>query len=395
MASRISLSGIAQRNQRALDELGELAPLAEEPQAEEIMGGKITAAFRENETFLEYTGYNESQVRAMVEEMSPVALRERTRGPAPRSSLSDMLLCYLVMLHFDIDFPALAKILNIGESRFISNISRVRPILNEALSVKWKSLLPRPGDDVERRYPAAALLIDCHTTECFRPKGRFGDAKTYYDGKNCIYGVKSELAVTAARPHFFVTSTPHEPGSTHDYTIHKRFYHIYLDFLRKRRHEAPDLQDPAQEEYWPVIVDKGYIGPAADTPDERRITPRKNAVTQTDIRWNQDVGHDRVPIEQFLGRLCKLFAVFRNVYRYDHSNFDVDFANACLLTNEAIVATELVDEDATLYRQILAQRVEKHSNEVKKRKAAQERWKKNKSRRLDKVDPTIKGDKKD
>ncbi|OAF69515.1 hypothetical protein A3Q56_02685, partial [Intoshia linei] len=53
----------------------------------------------------------------------------------------------------------------------------------------------------------------------------------------------------------------------------------------------------------------------------------------------------RSPVERFFGRLKQIFSVFSRIYRYDHQNFDIDFDNAVLLTNEFICKTELTEDD--------------------------------------------------
>src|SRR6185369_15166002 len=118
------------------------------------------------------------------------------------------------------------------------NIDRVRPILHSALLARWSQLVGRPIADPDRPFPHAALIIDGHSTECFRPRGRYEEVKHYFDGKNRIYALKTEVAIAAHRPHFFVTSCPHYAGSTHDYAMHKREYRRYLPYLRKHQAEA-------------------------------------------------------------------------------------------------------------------------------------------------------------
>ena len=218
-------------------------------------------------------------------------------------------------------------------------------------------MLPRPDSDLTRDHNHAALLIDAITIECFRPEGRFEEGKHYFDGKNHIYGVKSEVAVTAARPHFYVHSTPHEPGSVHDYTIHKKNYRSYLDYLRKTPEERARIQDPdPNKDYWAAILDKAYIGPRSNTPKLRRITPMKKPVTAAQKASNMIINKERVPVEQFLGRLGAKFVVYRRVYKFDHRHFDSDFAIACYLVNEEVFLTALAEADSKAYNSIQTKR---------------------------------------
>jgi DDE superfamily endonuclease len=266
-----------------------------------------------------------------------------------------------------------------------SNIDRIRPLLKEALHEKWAQLLPRPGEDMERNIVEAGQIVDCFTTECFRPKGRFSEAKIYYDGNHWIYGLKSEISVTTARPHFYLTSSGHSPASTSDYTIHKRCYSSYLPYLRKTQEEQLLPGTDPRHPYWSVLADKIYTGPASDTPDEIRIVPQKKPTTVAERARNKEISSDRIYVEHFLGRLVQKFDTFRGVYRFDHDNFDTDFVNACLLINEDILVSGLTQDDSKLYQQLLASRVEKHNEEVRKRKHKQELYKANKKRKLEKI----------
>jgi hypothetical protein len=258
------------------------------------------------------------------------------------------------------------------------------------LREKWANLLPRPLDDPDRPIYEVGVLVDSTTVECFRPKGRFGEVKHYFDGHNCIYGLKIEGAVTSARPHVMVTASPHYPGSVSDYTIHKENYEVSANYAIKTAEERrlSELRDDNPN--WATLGDKLYISPSDDTPGERRITPKKKPMTQLDKDNNKLKGKARVPIEQYWGRMYLRNGMFNNVYRYDHSHFDMDFQNARLLTNEDIMISNLALEDGEFYQKMLDERVERFHSEEKKRKASQEKYKTNKKRKLERVQKYVK-----
>lgn len=291
------------------------------------------------------------------------------------------------MFNIPSDAPTLAKILGLNEAQFNGNIERIRLILNQALKTKWPLLAPRPLDDDDRKVYEAGLLIDCITIECFRPKGRFGEVKHYFDGHNWIYGLKVEVAVTSARPHVMVALSPHSPGAVSDYEKHKANYGEYLDYLQKspdEREVSRDKGDPFP--FWAVIADKLYIGPERDTPNERRITPKKgHRLDQATKKQNKVVSVERTPIEQYFGKLVQKFPLFSTIYKLDHSHFDMDFENACLLINEDINISNLAIEDGEFYQKFLAARVERYQAEQKRRKSKEEKYRKNKKQRLEKV----------
>jgi DDE superfamily endonuclease len=381
------------------EDLAALRALPQQPtldDEQDILTGKITTSFRANNQFLEFTGFSEGAITNIVELATPLTMQARTRGPLPKSSVSDMIICYLLQYRVDLTAAQRAKIVNLPEGRYSSNVDRIRPILRAALKERWSLLIPRPASDVNRHYAYAGLLVDATTIECFRPEGRFEEAKHYYDGKNHIYGLKTEVAVTAASPHFYLSSSPHRPASVHDYTIHKSWYQHYLDYLRKLPEERNVIVDPQpNEDFWALVLDRAYIGPHTDTPHLRRITPVKNPLTVAQRTTNSNVDEDRVPIEQFFGRLGSKFVVYRKIYKFDHRHFDADFEIACLLTNEDVLLTALSENDLKVYRGLQTRRQQEYDDAMARDKAARLRHQENKRRRLNSLGQYVPGNRKD
>ena len=391
-----TLASIIRGQDQELQEIRALPALPPIEDDDDILTEKITESFRSNNQFVEFTGFTEGVIANIAELVSPLTLLARTRGPMPKSSVSDMIICYLLQYKVDATTAQLAKIVNISEGRFSKNVDRIRPVLLAALQTRWAALLPRPHSDLGRDYNYAGLLVDAITIECFRPEGRFEEAKHYWDGKNHIYGLKTEVAVTASRPHLYVTSSPHEPASFHDYRIHKKNYRRYLDYLRKRPDEVALINDPnPNEEYWALILDKAYVGPREDTPELRRITPMKKPVTAAQRASNVVISKERVPVEQIFGRNGAKFVVYRRVYKFDHRHFDDDFAIACLLTNEDILISALAEEDLTAYNGLSTKRQRDFDAEQEKEKSSRLRYKQNRAARLEKIGLYVPGPKKD
>ena len=141
------------------------------------------------------------------------------------------------------------------------------------------------------------LLLDSHTTEFHHLKAPFNEAKIYFDGKNHIYGLKTEVAISASVPYYCVLVGNHRPGSVHDFEILKQGYQKYLDYLHKLPAESAALPSDCQSWHWAVLVDMGYIGPEYATPDFHWITPIKNPVSPQEVQYNQSIGRVRVHIE--------------------------------------------------------------------------------------------------
>ena len=70
--------------------------------------GAIAARFEADEAFEEFTGFDAPMITHWAEIMLPFALNARKRGPAPKSSLADALICYLVMFNVNADIPRLS-----------------------------------------------------------------------------------------------------------------------------------------------------------------------------------------------------------------------------------------------------------------------------------------------
>ena len=63
------------------------------------------------------------------------------------------------------------------------------------------------------------------------------DSQTFYDGKNEIYGYKTEVAVHGSPPHYCMFVSEHVPGSVHDYVLHKSIYQHYVPYLHMTEDE--------------------------------------------------------------------------------------------------------------------------------------------------------------
>ena len=114
------------------------------------------------------------------------------------------------------------------ETTMISAITSHFPFLRK----RWQPK-PRPKP-LDSSYPYIGLLVDSTSIEVYRPRGRFEEAKTYFDAKNGIYALKKEVAVSASPPHYALLA---QVGSIHDYTTFKSNYECYLDYLLKTPEE--------------------------------------------------------------------------------------------------------------------------------------------------------------
>lgn len=329
------------------------------------------------------TGFTGDEVKAFHQLIRPFCVTERQVGARPKSSFLDMLVCYLSWAKLGLDYLKLSVVLGgISASRLEDNIGRIRPIMKKTLFQKWFDSPARPRPLSESPFPHVALLVDAHTTPCYRPKAPFDEAKIYYDYKNHTYGLKTEVAVSAQPPHFCTHISNHVPASVHDFELFKSGYERYLPYLLKLPNEQLALPGDQASRHWALLSDKGYIGPVASSPDVRRICPIKNPQTHQDRAYNVTHSHFRVYVECFFGRLLGLFQIFRGVYRWSHKHFDDDFIICCALTNEVITVMSLQESDLKLYTSLQEKRVRDYEESKRKRKQEQDAYRDRRRRRL-------------
>jgi len=163
----------------------------------------------------------------------------------------------------------IAHAANVKETTLHDTLQRIRPILT-----KWLKKRPRPQplDDADFAY--VALLLDSVTIEVYRPFGRFNEVKPYFDGKNCIYGLKVQVSVFAKAPHYALFFSPYELGSKHDYVILKEDFADLVEYLRKTNFES-NLIPHDDHPSFGVLMDRAYYGPETDTPGLRKVLQKK------------------------------------------------------------------------------------------------------------------------
>ena len=330
------------------------------------------------------TNFTRSELLDLFHRMQPHFQAHRRRGPAPVTPPLDSLICILCMYKTGLDFDRLASMLAMKATTLRDVIDRVRPILYATLTEAWWNRRQRPAPLLDTNYLHITLLVDATSLQVFRPRGRFEEAQIYYDTKNGIYALKKEVAVMAKEPHYALFSSKAFIGADHDYKHFKNNYSMYLEYLKKDLEEKRLIDDPYA--FWSICADKGYIGPASDTPEIRRIVPKKAPRTTAEKKENEEISKIRVKVECFFGRMTSKWVITRHVYRLDHSRFDMDLDNCILLTNEIIKKQSLVEQDREFLLKSIQARTQQQEEARNKRRASYEKYKLEKKRRLQLVD---------
>lgn len=317
-----------------------------------------------------FTNFHRVVVEEIWRQVDPIMVAERRRGPRPLTTTMDHLLFYLTWLKTGTGYDVIATTFKISETRLEDCLNRVRPALHTALRSRWWDNRRRPVRRDNAVSPLVALIVDGHTTPICQPKLPYEDAKAFWDGKNKIYGLKTEIAIAARSPHYCLFTCPAVPASKHDYELHREIYRQYVPYLRMTPEEMIRNQAQAEFSYWQIMGDKGYVGQADDTHPIERVVPKKGLLNEAERQRNILINRERVVVEQYLGRLCRLWSTMGRGWRWDHGHFDMDFEIACMLTNEHITTTVLDDDDATFYQQLLESFEAEHLARKAKRTAA-------------------------
>ncbi|KAL6040521.1 hypothetical protein QOT17_007527 [Balamuthia mandrillaris] len=378
----------AQTSERAEREMGEETD--DDDDEEEFQrlfqDGRVYRAIMESDSWDIFLPLSERVVLDLSRESKPYVLRHRTRGRTPKLSWLDHILLLLLVYCLACTFDDLAGHFRLKQTTVEAAINRIRPILLEVLEDRWwqgNRRRPIPlmdEDETLSQYAHIALLVDSTSVEVFRPNNsRFEEGKHYFVGKNRIYVLKKEVAVMASPPHFALT------WSQHDYSILKEHYSAYIPYLTKSAQETAMIHCvDGNETSWSALFDKGYVGPAQDTPGFRRITIKKQSQVRTAAErfQNRELAKLRVPIECFFGPMYKLWAFLRKPYPYDHNKFDADIDLLILLTNEHLLSAHpLAVDERQYYRAQMRERKENAIERENKRKEAKRRYLENTRKR--------------
>lgn len=132
-------------------------------------------------------------------------------------------------------------------------------------------------------------------------------------------------------------------GATHDFTIFKDQVEKYKAVLAKSRDErnSTNLENPdygeLSSEYpkqWALLADKGYQGAqekcCAIIPKRK---PKGGELSQGDIDRNALIASDRVIVENYFGRMIKLWAAVSKKFTWKEECFLQVFVLCASLTN--------------------------------------------------------------
>lgn len=147
--------------------------------------------------------------------------------------------------------------------------------------------------------------------------------------------------------------------------------------------EIPIIVSDRNNRYWAILGDKAYEAGPNETPDERRISIKKQPMTNLEKSNNVELKRLRVPVECFFGRMWQLWSLLRKPYPFSHDWIDLDYENMVLLTNEHIRATHPLEEgDQTRYKAFREERKRRYEARYNRRREQQMEYAARKRRRF-------------
>jgi len=103
------LLDIFQRQNAQIEQISQVEPLRDSQELAESTSGELWEQWKQKGHLTTFTCSTASELKAMYLEMLPFIASERHRGPKPKSSWMDALLCYLLWTHSSTDMGILAN----------------------------------------------------------------------------------------------------------------------------------------------------------------------------------------------------------------------------------------------------------------------------------------------
>ncbi|KAG6595899.1 succinyl-CoA:3-ketoacid coenzyme A transferase [Phytophthora cinnamomi] len=236
-----------------------------------------------------------------------------------------------------------------------------------------------------RNYPYARYATGVTFQQSNMPAGRMQEKSLYYSKKHHLHGYKVEVSVLPNGQA--VNCTQHYPGNTDDIEVFRKNAEFHLQALQKIEGDE-EIEDEGRlisqhPISWAVLADKGYQGLACDF---RAVTPYKRAPSQTltleQVATNGRIAHDRILVDNYFGRLCTLWYICADKYRWDEDKYDVYFQTCVALTNFHIRANPLHREDGDNYARYLQRLREIGESITVNRRETQQRYRENRRNRI-------------
>lgn len=233
-------------------------------------------------------------------------------------------------------------------------------------------------------FPHAKYATDVTFQHTNRPSGNHEESKSYFSGKHRLYGYKCEVSVLPSG--LAIGFTKHYAGSISDIDILHRNIRFHRWAAKKKAAEDMEDNGDSSEEYptqWAILVDKGYQGGEEFLRVIHPVKkPKGKMLTVHEQEYNRAQSSDRIIVENFFGRLCNLWGLVGNKYRWKEGNYDLFFGFCVALTNFHARIHPLRNSDGEDYSRYKLRLYTIGQDISKKRKLNQEAYRERRRQRL-------------
>jgi len=332
---------------------------------------------------MEMCNFNCSEFERLWRRCSTILTQRLTMGRGNKTDVTpkDLLFIVLCVLKAAINWDLMGSIFEKKgptlQRLFSRGVEILSPFLCEEFVISYYTKLSMrilmTKNAQFKNFPCALYATDVIFQQANRPSL---EGKLYFSGKHKLYGYKTEVSVAPTGHAIDVTA--HRPGSVSDLVIFQGNLDFHKQALAKHDNDDKDngFLSVRYPDHWAVLLDKGCQGAQQYV---RAILSKKKThgklLSVEDENWNATVASDRIIVDNFFGRLTKLWAVISTKFRWTEEGYDDIFRLCVALTNFHVSFHPLCDdEDAAHYNlyknrnYIIGERI------VNKRKATQKNY---------------------
>ena len=311
--------------------------LLKKPQVAKSLVGMSLIAF--DKFYTEFEKTHEERLESSTTTRAGKKKRQRATGAGRKHTydLRDRLLMTLFWLKAYTTYELLGFFYDLNKTNIEDNLNLILDTLASMTSFNFES--PKADRkklssvaEIMDAFPDVRLIVDGKEQRVERPKnkkdkdGNVQDRqKPYYSGKKKAHTIKNQVAIS---PIGLVEHASESvPGSTHDLTLLRQ-----TDLLS----ELADGQA--------AMMDKGYVGIAADYPDKKLYLPfkarRNHPLTEEQKAYNRFLAKYRIVVEHTMAQLNK-FQILAQRFRHQLTKHSVIFRIVCALVNRRILLRPL------------------------------------------------------
>lgn len=350
-----------------------------------------------SKTLLQMTNFNAREIDHLWHRCRTVLSTKFTLGRGKKTEVSpkDILFIVLCVIKAATNWDLMGEIFDKKGPTLQRLFSRAVDILSPVLykdcvvghmtKLSMTNLISKRAQF--KNFPCALYATDVIFQQANRPSGNMLEGKLYFSGKHKLYGFKTEVSVTPSGQA--VDSTDHKPGSIADIVIFRDNIDFHKEVLKKVGPDTEIVDDVETStkfpDSWAILMDKGYQGANQYV---RAIIPKKKPhgkmLSIDDASWNATVASDRIIVENFFGRLTKLWGIISSKFRWGEESYDAIFRLCVAFTNYHISQHPLRDdEDAAHYNRYKNRNYEIGARMAAKRKSTQKKYRDKRRKRIE------------